>query len=373
MKIVYCISGTYNSGGMERVLSNKANYLALHGYDVIIITTDQRGRPSFFAMDNHIKCIDLNVNYELNNEGSFFCKLLLYPYKQFKHKIRLAKVLNQIKPDIVVSMFCNDVTLLPFIKDGSKKILEVHFSRFKRLQYGRKGLWRLADKWRSHNEQKQISRYDKFVVLTYEDKKNWGDCTNIDVIPNAQTFVRNIPVPLRNKIVVAVGRYTYQKGFDMLLQAWKIVCNQMEGWQLHIVGDGELKGQLAQQIVELSLENNVKLIPATTNIQSIYCEASILVLSSRYEGLPMVLIDAQTMGLPVVCFDCKCGPSEIVADGVTGFLVPVNDVTALAEKILVLIHDETLRKRMGLHAFNSSIRFSEKTIMQQWLDLFEHL
>lgn len=373
MKIAYCISGTHNSGGMERVLSNKANYLASHGYEVTIITTDQRGKEPFFTLDRSIKCVDLDVNYESNNGKSFFNKLIHYPIKQLKHKRRLTEVLNQVKPDITISMFCNDVAFLPSIKDGSKKILEIHFSRFKRLQYNRKGLWRLADRWRNHNEQKQVKRFDKFVVLTREDMGYWEHCANIAYIPNAQTFLCDVPASLDNKTVIAVGRYTYQKGFDMLLKAWSLICNKIDGWELHIIGEGELRDSLLQQVKSLSLENSVKLCPATTDIRRVYQEASVLVLSSRYEGFGMVLLEAQTFGVPTVSFNCKCGPSEIVSDGVTGYLVSANDVTELSKKLLVLMQNEKLRKQMGHNAFIDATRFSEKEIMQQWIDLFESL
>ena len=152
MKILYCIAGTYNSGGMERVLSNKANYFAAHGHEVTIVTTDQRGQAPFFELDRRIRCIDIDVNYETNNGKSFFNKVAHYPFKQFKHKRRLAKVLKEIKPDIAISMFCNDASLLPRMKDGSKKVLEIHFSRLNRLHFDRSGLWWLAEMWRNRNE-----------------------------------------------------------------------------------------------------------------------------------------------------------------------------------------------------------------------------
>ena len=149
MKIVYCIAGTYNSGGMERVLANKANWFAHQGHDVTIITTEQKGREPFFSLDKQITCHDLGIGYEENNGGTFLNKVLHYPFKQYRHRKRLTRLLEQIKPDITVSMFCNDVSFLPKIKDGSKKVLEIHFSKFKRLQYARKGLWRLADIYRN--------------------------------------------------------------------------------------------------------------------------------------------------------------------------------------------------------------------------------
>lgn len=373
MRIVYCIAGTYNSGGMERVLSNKANYLVSHGYEVAIVTTDQRGAQPFFRLDPRIRCIDLNINYELNNGKSFFNKLFFYPFKQRKHRIALTKVLNDLSPDITVSMFCNEVSFLPSIKDGSKKILEAHFSRFKRLQYGRKGLWRMADVWRNHKELRQVSHFDKFVTLTREDFDYWGEQKNMVVIPNARTFTCEHPAALKAKVVVAVGRYAFQKGFDMLLQAWSQVCKQERGWELHIVGEGELRDTLNLQIEILSLRDKVKLCPPTLDICQVYMGASFLVMSSRYEGFGMVLLEAQTVGLPVVSFDCKCGPSEIIEDGVTGFLVPSNDVNQLAEKMLVLIRDEELRKSMGKKGFKASSRFTEEKVMRHWMNLFDEL
>ena len=112
MKIAYCIAGTYNSGGMERVLANKANYLSGRGHEVVIITTEQRGQSPFFKLDERIRCHDLGINYETNNGKSLLNKVIRYPLKQWKHKRRLTTTLKQIKPDITVSMFCNDASFL---------------------------------------------------------------------------------------------------------------------------------------------------------------------------------------------------------------------------------------------------------------------
>ena len=174
MKIVYCIAGTCHSGGMERVLANKANYLARHGFEVVVVTTDQRGQPPFFPMEEAIRTIDLGINYDDNNGKPFLDKLLRYPAKQARHKARLRAVLMEERPDVTVSMFNNDAGFIPDINDGSAKLLEIHFSKFKRLQYGRKGLWRLADWWRSRQDEKTVRRFDRFVVLTEEDKGYWG-------------------------------------------------------------------------------------------------------------------------------------------------------------------------------------------------------
>ena len=373
MKLVYCISATHNSGGMERVLANKANYLAARGYDITVVTTDQRGLPPFFPLDGRIRCVDLGVNYEVNNGKSFLNKLVHFPFKQWRHRRRLSRVLREIRPDVTVSMFCNDATFLPSIKDGSRKVLEIHFSRFKRLQYDRKGLWRLADVWRNRNEADVVARFDRFVVLTHEDSRYWGKLSNIAVIPNAQTFASDAPAPLEAKTVVAVGRLTYQKGFDLLLQAWAEVCRRVSGWQLAIVGDGELRSALSAQAESLGLAGCVTFVPAMKDVVAVYRDASVLAMSSRYEGFGMVLLEAQTVGLPVVSFACKCGPSEIVNDGVDGYLVAPGDVDAMADRLVRLMQDGALRRRMGARAFANAARFSTDAVMKQWMALFDSL
>lgn len=373
MKIVYCIAGTCHSGGMERVLANKANYLAKQGYEVLIVTTDQQGLPSFFPLDRRIRSLDLDVNYEENNGKSFLNKLLHYPLKQYRHRKRLAAVLKREKPDVTISMFCNDAGFMTHIKDGSAKVLEIHFSKFKRLQYGRRGLWRLADLWRSKQDEKLVKKFDKFVVLTEEDKGYWGSLPNMTVIPNANTFVTDQTALLENEKVIAIGRYTYQKGFERLIEAWRMLSAQFPDWKLDIIGDGEEREALQNQIHAYGLENQIALLKPTRQIAQLYLDASLLVLSSRYEGLPMVLIEAQTFGLPIVAFQCKCGPKDVVADKETGFLVPEGDVEKLAKEMSALMKDEALRKEMGRKARLASLRYDENAIMRQWTDLFHLL
>lgn len=374
MRMAYLIAGTYNSGGMERVLVNKANYLVAHGHEVIIITTDQRGQQPFFPLDKRIACYDLGINYEENNGKSFLDKLWHYPFKQRKHRVRLTKLLRQLNADVVVSMFCNDASIVPFINDGSKKILEVHFSRFKRLQYGRKGLWRIADEWRSRNDERMVSRFDRFVVLTKEDRKYWGNIPNMQVIPNARTYIFNQPARLDNKTVIAVGRYNYQKGFDRLIEAWSLVCREIDDWQLEIIGDGDLRQDLLCQIAKKGLNGKVVLKKMSSDeMKDAYLNASIFALSSRYEGLPMVLLEAQAAGLPCVSFACKCGPKDVIDDGVNGFLVDDEDVGGLADRLLYLIEHDDLRKRMGESAYRNSERYAEEAIMRRWQNLFQEL
>ena len=373
MKLVYNIPATYNSGGMERVLANKANWLVRNGYDVSILTTDQKARSSFFDFDPRIQFYDLGINYEENNGKSFLNKLIHYPFKQWKHKNALKRILMEQNADVVVSMFGNDASILPGINDGSRTVLEIHFSRFKRQQYGRKGIWKIVDDIRSRNDLKVVSKFDRFVVLTEEDKGYWGDLQNIQVIPNARTFVFDRPAELTEKKVIAVGRYCYQKALDRLIDAWSIVCQSVSDWKLYLVGDGEDRVSLQQQIERLGLSDKVILGRAETDMPSVYTDASILALSSRYEGLPMVLLEAQAAGLPIVSFECKCGPKDVITEGVDGYLVEEGNVEVLADRMLQLMMDEGLRKRMGQEAYRNSERFSEERVMAQWVELFNEV
>ena len=346
---------------MERALALKANWLASHGCKIYVVTTDQRGLPSAFQMHPSIEFRDLGINYDDNNGASFASKLLRYPFKQIKHRCALANVLHEIKPDITISMFCNEASFLPKIKDGSRKVLEIHFSRFKKLQYGRKGLWAMADRWRYRQDARIAAKYDKFVVLTEEDRGYWEGLDNIEVIPNARTFKLDTPSACTAHQVLAVGRYCHQKGFDMLLEAWKKI--DTTGWKLRIAGSGDDLGPIPTNVVT----------GPSSDIKQEYLDSSIFAMSSRYEGLPMVLLEAQAAGLPIVSFQCKCGPKDIVEPGVSGFLVPEGDTDALASKIKELMDDEALRQKMGVNAYEASDRYDLEIIMKKWTDLFQRL
>lgn len=358
MTILYNIAATWNAGGMERVLAIKANWLAAHGHNIYIATTDQRGLPAAFELDPSIECRYLGINYDANNGASFASKILQFPIKQGKHRRKLKKLLKEVKPDITISMFNNEAAFLPGIHDGSKKVIEIHFSRFKKLQYGRKGLWALADRWRTRQDARTVAKYDRFVVLTEEDKGYWGNLENIRVIPNPRTFSFAEPASLDSHTILAVGRYTHQKGFDLLLKAW----NQIDtaGWTLRIAGSGDSLGSVPANVITGPSED----------IKKEYQNAAFLVMSSRYEGLPMALLEAQAAGLPVVSFACKCGPRDVITDGVDGILVPEGDIEGLAAGMKRLMDDVGLRRKMGAAAYRHSEQYDKERIMALWENLF---
>ena len=373
MRIVYCIPATSNSGGMERVLTRKVNYLADLGHELIIITTDQRGAKPFFPLDESVKQYDLGINYDENNGQGILAKALAYPRKKRLHKQRLQALLLKLRADIVISMFGDDSSFLPKIKDGSKKILEYHFSKLKRLQYGRTGLWRLVDVLRTKMDERTVKPFDRFVVLTAEDEGYWGALPNIRVIPNPLPFTSEETSSCKATKVVAVGRYDFQKNFSKLLDIWACIAPVYSDWSLEIYGDGALRPELEQQVNRLGLSSSVTLAKPTHQMKDVYQSASIYAMTSRYEGLPMVLIEAQHMGLPIVSFACPCGPKDVIHSGEDGYLISQGDDEGFLTALRRLMDSETERVRMGANARKASARYDVDAVMGQWLDLFSSL
>lgn len=373
MKLIYCTHSTYNPGGMERVLLNKVTYLSqLPGWEVAVVTTDQHQRPPFYPFPEKVRMTDLEINYSEDNEKGAWKKITGYLRKRKEHKRKLTALLLKEKPDIVVSLYPSESSFIPDIKDGSKKVLELHYCKFFRLQYGRKGLLGWIDKLRTRQDEQIVRRFDKFVVLTNEDRGYWGDLPNIEVIPNAAMHVSDAYSDVMNKRVIAVGRLDYQKGFDRLIQAWELVqhTGKFTDWKLDIYGQGEWQEMLQQMINKAELQNTVCLNRPTKQIGEEYVKSDMLVMSSNYEGFPMVMIEAMACGLPVVSFDYKCGPKDIIQSGINGLLVPNGDIQALADAMMKVMEDEAYRKMLSLNARKVVDTYSEQAVMAQWIRLF---
>lgn len=373
MKIIYCTHSTCNPGGMERVLLNKVTYLSqLPGWEVAVVTTDQHQRSPFYPFPEKVCMTDLGINYSEDNGKGAWKKITGYLRKRKEHKRKLTALLLKEKPDIVVSLYPSESSFIPDIKDGSRKVLELHYCKFFRLQYGRKGLLGWIDKLRTRQDEQIVRRFDKFVVLTNEDRRYWGDLPNIEVIPNAAMHVSDAYSDVMNKRVIAVGRLDYQKGFDRLIQAWELVqhTGKFTDWKLDIFGQGEWQEMLQQMIDKAELQNTVCLNRPTKQIGEEYVKSDMLVMSSNYEGFPMVMIEAMACGLPVVSFDYKCGPKDIIQSGINGLLVPNGDIQALADAMMKVMEDEAYRKMLSQNARKVVDTYSEQAVMSQWIRLF---
>lgn len=376
MKLIYCIRATYNPGGMERVLLNKVTYLVEKlKWEVMIVTTDQQGQAPFYPYPSQVRMLDLGIDYADDNDKSALAKITGYLRRRKLHRKRLTELLMKERADIVVSLYPSESSFIPAIQDGSKKVLELHFCKFFRLQYNRTGLLGAIDRWRTWQDEQIVRRFDKFVVLTQEDKGYWGNLPNIEVIPNAAMFISDVHSNCTAKRILAVGRLDYQKGFDRLIQAWALVQQdkRFADWQLDIFGQGEWKDMLENMIQEKGLAQTVRINRPTNAIGKEYSRSSLLVMSSHYEGFPMVMIEAMACGLPVVTFDYKCGPRDIIDDGMNGLLVKEGDIEGLAAAMMKVMENEELRQRMSQQARKVTERYSEEVVMKQWVSLFVSL
>lgn len=374
MKVVYCHCSLFNPGGMERVLLNKVRWLTEAGYEVVVVTTDQQGRKPFYEFPAGVRMIDLGINYSLDNEKPLLERIPSYLRKRRLHRRRLTDLLMREHADITVSLYPSESSFIPSIKDGSKKVLELHFNRYFRVQYGRKGLIGLIDRFRSSQDEKLARKFDSFVVLTEEDINYWGKLPNITAIPNAA-----LPMPLKSdctaKRIIAVGRLDFQKGFDRLIDIWELVKKNTasEGWRLDIFGQGEWREKLNAMIDEKGLSDSASVNAPTADIAREYAGSSILAMTSNYEGFPMVMIEGMSAGLPVVTFDYKCGPRDIITHGADGIIVRDGDLESFAEALLQLMADDERRQKMGRAATAVVDRYSEEREMEQWVSLFKKI
>ena len=376
MKIAYCTPSLYIPGGVERVLTTKANYLAdVAGYDVYIILTDGKGKAPYYPLSDKIHIINLDINFEELWSLSFVKKGLVYLKKQRVFKKKLSETLYKLKPDITISLLRREINFLCDIKDGSKKVGEMHINKahyrnFEGKDYNFiKGIF--AKFW-MRSLVKNLKRLDKMVVLSENDRNSWSEISDVLVMPNPLPFSISDTVAPKKQQVIAVGRYVHEKGFDLLLESWKYVYAKYPDWQLVIYGTGETE-LYKKQAQELGIDKVCKFNSAVKNIQEKYAESSIYALSSRFEGFGMVIIEAMSHRIPVVSFDCPYGPKAIITDGQDGFLVENGNTQQLAERICYLIEHDEERKAMGKNAVETAKKYDINEIGKRWVCLFNSL
>ena len=366
MKIVYIVFDYHKPSGMERVLAKKANYFANHGYDVSIVALMDKHIDPFFQFDSRIKFYDLALPDDRLKYKSLFID-------------KLTTLFQEIKPDIAISTGIGLTNYLYEVKDTSKKILEIHFAKYKRkfelASWDNNPLGRIFTNVYSRKRTNLAKQYDRFIVLTEEDKQSWRGLHNIEVIPNPISFIPEKQSDLKEKRVICVAHFKYQKGIDLLVDIWREIHVCFPDWKLSIFGRKESKQKkIEQQIVEYNLSDSIELNVPTSNIENQFYKSSIYVMTSRYEGQPLVLLESMACGLPVVSYACKCGPRDIISDGEDGFLIDMFDKKDFVNKLSLLMSDYDLRIKMGQAAKkNVEEKYNEKLIMSKWLILFNNL
>ncbi|MGY3211424.1 glycosyltransferase family 4 protein [Mucilaginibacter sp. HD30] len=350
-KICFFISSLSNAGGTERVCTEIANHLSQSGFLVTILCM-YAGQP-FFNLDSNVTTLYVHTKKSYSK--------ILIPATIFKVRQKLKNIAPHVLINVDSALFVYSAVAGVGLK--IKNLVWEHFN----YNAGRYSVARILSR-------KLAGKFsDAIITLTNADNSNW---TNNQLCKAPVITINNpsppIPADLqagssRELVVLAVGRLNLQKGFDLLLDAWHIVNSKNTGnWQLHIIGSGELKQELEQKVRDLNLKNSVKLIPATPAIYPHFNRAGIYCLSSRYEGFPMVLLEAQTFGLPIVSFDCETGPKEIIKHNETGLLVPKDNTQALAKALLSLKNDDAKRIEMGANALKRALDYNIESIIKKW-------
>ena len=377
MKIVYIYSQLTISGGADRVLTDKANYLAEHDYDITIITESQMGRPVVFPLSPKVKLIDMGIDFDKQYGHNILYRGFLYLRFIHIYKEKLKKILFKIKPDIVITLMGRSLDFITSIQDGSLKIGETHTTKKHLRSYHlleeKGGIHKYLAQYLRKKQISSAKKLDALVLLTKQDEKDWHDVKKTYVIPNAMPHIHTESSSLTNKQAIMVGRYNEAKGYEYITEAWETVHKRHPDWILNIYGSGEMRDDVERWIKERNLQDTMIMHEPTIHIMEKYTESSICVLSSRYEGFSLVIMEAMSCGVPCVSFDTPFGPRNIITDGEDGILVDYLNTKALADNICNVIEDENLRKRLGMNAKKNIQRFSQEIIMQQWQNLFHSL
>lgn len=378
MKIAYIYPALDIYGGADRIITQKANYLAdRFGYDVYVITAHQCGKPLSFPLLPSVTHIDMAVDFHKQYGKPLIKRASIYLRLIREYKKKLSILFHKEKFDIVITTISRDIDFINDIKDGSIKLAEAHISkahvRNLHLLQHKNFIYRTLGKIWTRKLEKNISKFERLIVLTNKDAESWKHITDALVIPNF------IPIKIeeissrKSKNIISVGRLYPQKGYDFLIEAWSLIHHKYPDWTINIYGEGEQEEYLASLIEKNNIGRSFKIHKPLKNIQEKYVESSFYVMSSRFEGLPLVLIEAMASGLPAVSFDCPEGPKDIINDGTDGFLVENANVGHFAEKMSQLIENEDMRIKMGEAAVKAMERFTSDLVMQNWSNLFESL
>jgi glycosyltransferase involved in cell wall biosynthesis len=394
-RVTFMVPFAYGMGGIPRTVFTVANALAQRDYEVSLVTLVRNNDEPYFTLNPRVELVPLEDRMDPSNPGGMRPRprqdkaqpprvrqldrrpstLMPGAHSSFSAYVDelMRRHLESLKPGVIVSTRPEfTVAALRWSHPDAIVVQQEHLSfvgRKKRLRDGsrdlvlRRGLERPVDAFLTLTDA-DLGRWQRFVG---ESDTRWG------VIPNATPFDVDEPATLSSRTVLAAGRFTHQKGFERLVAAFAPLAESHPDWQLHIYGDGELWEQISAQVEDLHVGDRIQLKGITSEFEAVLKEASVYAMSSRFEGLPMVLLEAFSKGVPPVSFDCPEGPRQLIEDGVNGLLVPEGDVPALTDALRRVMDDDGLRRRLGAGALRSAAEYHVDTVVERWISLFEEL
>ncbi len=357
MQIIFLLHDIHFGGGGERVTVNMANQLVGKGYLVTIVSLSRSKPSNIFSIDNRVAMEYLNFNFEngfnIPQKIASVYEVRKY-FRQYAYDDKTVILGIGTYPSFLLTMLT---------KNKKLKTIGCQHSTYAAVKY----VWTLLRKIFFH-------RLDAFVSLSEQDLPKLKKINkNSYVIPNSVSLFPEKPALLENKIILSIGRMDYNKGYDLLLDVFEKLTLLHPDWSLRIVGDGPLKKKIISRVETSDLKDRVEIFPPTNQIINHYLQASIYLMTSRTEGLGMVLLEAQACGLPIVSFDCETGPSDIVIDNKNGFLVECFNIERIVQRIALLCSDYDLRVKFGKRAIEDVRKFRPEAINSKWESLFEEL
>lgn len=351
MKILYLVNGIRGSGGLERVLLQKASFLAEeYGHSVRIQVLNEAPGAPFYPISRAVGI----GHFSATGRGLGYLKAYL-------HGVRRA--LAEFQPDVLA--VCDDgmkAVLLPALLPRPRPP----------MVYERHASIRLSTSpWKRWIMRRLIRGFDRIVALTPAGASEWPGA-RVEVIPNARPTFEDETTTDRLPQLLCVGSLSWNKGYDLLIDAWARIAASHPDWSVHVYGKGDPSAYLAQADA-LGVGNRIKFYPPVPDIESKYRQASLLVLPSRSEGFGMVLIEAMSCSLPCIAFDCPTGPGDILSHGKDGWLVPAQDVAALALAMSQLIENRHLRESLEQAGLQTARKYDIRVIGPQWHALFTSL
>lgn len=362
-KICFVCFNIEDMGGITRVMSNICREFESFGnYKLSIISICDTGKENHYYFSENIKVFKLN-----NNPNDRIRNII------FKSFAPLRKIFKNNSFDIVFmeGHYIPPIVLPLKFFTKSKFVFCDHGSLVNQLQ----------DKKATFFRKLSSKLCEKIVVLTERTKNDYKKVfgvsdSKIRVIPNfidEEIFKFKKEYDVNSKIILSSGRFTKEKGFDMLVSVASQVFAKHKDWQWHIYGDGPELSKIDSLIKEKELENNVKLMGLADNMYEKYNGAGIFVLTSYREGFALVLLEAKASGVPMVSFNSVSGPSEIISNNVDGYLIPCYNVTMMSAKICTLIENDNLRKEFSEHTKSGIGKFLKHEVMEKWNNIIKEL
>jgi len=355
MHLVFLVYDVHFGGGVERVTANMANYLVRANHQVTIVSLSRIKPSNTFTIDDRVSIEYLNFHFE--NGFNLLQKIASV--------FRVSKYLRRYTHQTVVLGFGTYPSLILAMMPRRKnlKTIGCQHSSYAFAEH----VWAFLRKIFFH-------RLNALVSLTVYDLPKLKKLNNNSfVIPNSVSFFAERPSQLENKLLLAIGRMDYNKGYDLLLDVFEKLAISYPDWRLRIIGDGPLKEKIISRIKNSGLNNKIEILLPTDQIMNQYLQASIYLMTSHKEGLPMVLLEAQACGLPIVSFNCETGPSDIIIDNENGFLINCFDIENMVQRISQLCSDYELRTKLGKNAVKNVEKFRPEVINPMWEELFQKI